>query len=78
MTKEELLKDAAFVKEVAQLKDIEDVQRAFAAKGVDISIGELRDIQQKAASGKLSDDDLEQVAGGIFDNWEIGGTSGNW
>ena len=78
MTKEELLKDAAFVKEVAQLKDIEDVQRAFAAKGVDISIDELRDIQQKAASGRLSDDDLEQVAGGILDGWNLKDIGGNW
>ncbi|MBR0031614.1 MAG: hypothetical protein IJP61_04950 [Treponema sp.] len=65
MTKEELFKDAAFVKEIAGLKSLEEVQKAFAAKGVDISIDELNKIKEKAASGKLSDSDLDAVAGGV-------------
>lgn len=64
MTKEELFKDAAFVKEVAGLKSVEEVQKAFAAKGVDISIDELNKLKEDAASGKLSDSDLAAVAGG--------------
>ncbi len=64
MTKEELLKDAAFVKEVAGMKSVEEVQKAFAAKGIDISIAELNSLKEKAASGKLDEADLDAVAGG--------------
>ena len=68
MTKEELFKDAAFVKEIAGLKSLEEVQKAFAAKGVDISIDELNKIKEDAANEKLSDFDLDAVAGG-FQDW---------
>ena len=74
MTKEELFKDAAVVKEVAGLKSVEEVQKALAAKGVDISIDELNKIKEKAASGKLSDSDLDAVAGGS----DITISAGDW
>ncbi len=64
MTKEELFKDAAFVKEIAGLKSVEEVQKAFAAKGVTISIDELNELRQDYMDGKLSDFELDAVAGG--------------
>ncbi len=73
MSKEELLKDAAFLKEVAAMKSVEEVQKAFAAKGVDISIDELNALQKKAMNGELSDADLENVAGG----WDVKGININ-
>lgn len=66
MTKEELLKDEAFVKEVAKMKSVEEAQKAFAAKGVDISIDELNKLKEKAASGKLDMNELDAVAGGVY------------
>jgi predicted ribosomally synthesized peptide with nif11-like leader len=63
MTTKELLKDESFVKKVSGMKSVEDVQKAFADKGVSISIDELKKMQ-KAANGELSDGDLESVAGG--------------
>ncbi len=59
MTKEELLKDGTFLKEVSG-KKADDVQKAFAAKGVNISTEEAKDISE----GKLPIDALDDVAGG--------------
>ena len=87
MTTVELFKDAAFVKEVAGIKSVEDVQKAFAAKGVNISIDELNTIKEKfITNGKLNEEDLENVAGGsssvsipiIFTDDHIILDSGNW
>ena len=61
MTKEELLNDETFLKEISTMKNVEDVQKAFAAKGVTISVEELKAIYE----GKLSTETLENVAGGI-------------
>ncbi len=63
MTKEELLKDAAFIKEVAE-KSVEDIQKAFEAKGAPISADEAKAIKD----GKLSIDALDSVAGGYKDH----------
>ncbi len=61
MTKEELLNDETFLKEISTMKNVEDVQKAFAAKGVTISVEELKAIKE----GKLSADALDNVAGGF-------------
>ena len=70
----ELLKDEAFAKELLNENNPEDVQAKLNAKGVDISLEEVNAIaaaMEKAAQGgaaesdELSEDDLENVAGGI-------------
>ena len=68
MTKEELLNDETFLKEISTMKNVEDVQKAFAAKGVTISVEELKAIKE----GKLSADALDNVAGGFKFGAEVG------
>ncbi|MBR0030687.1 MAG: hypothetical protein IJP61_00135 [Treponema sp.] len=68
MTKEELLNDETFLKEISTMKNVEDVQKAFAAKGVTISVEELKAIKE----GKLSTETLDNVAGGLKFGVDLG------
>jgi predicted ribosomally synthesized peptide with nif11-like leader len=62
----ELFTDEAFIASIAELETAEDVQKALSEKGLDLSIEEITAIQNALASndGELSEDDLENVAGG--------------
>ena len=66
---EKLLQDEEFVKELLQQETAEDAQKFFAVHGVEISIDELNAIRKGIMarldnSEELSDDQLENVAGG--------------
>lgn len=64
----EVLSDRAFVNSLLELETMEEVQAALKEKGLDLSAEELAFVRNrftKMASGKeLSDEDLENVAGG--------------
>ncbi len=63
----ELFSDEAFVKEVLALETPEEVQAAFAEKDVDLSVAEIQkayEILSEHEGEELSEEDLEQVAGG--------------
>ena len=78
----EVLSDESFVKELLETENVEDVQAKLAAKGVDLSTDEIKQIGdtivkvaegeitqeqlEKAANGELSEEELEQVAGGVL------------
>ena len=77
---QELVKDEAFLKELFTKEEPEDVQALFEAKGVELSLDEVKSIGEtlekvangeitaeqleKSANGELSEDDLAEVAGG--------------
>ena len=71
----ELLNDKDFVEEILNMDTIEDVQAGFAQHGVEISedeVDKLGDIIEETskAMSKLSEDELNQIAGGEKLAWE--------
>ena len=63
----EVLSDEAFAKSLREMETPEDVQTALKEKGVDLSIEDIKAIQNilvNQEDGELSEDDLENVAGG--------------
>jgi lactobin A/cerein 7B family class IIb bacteriocin len=67
----EVFADEAFVKSLLDLETPEEVQSALAARGVEASREEIlsvRDALVKAIEkgGTLSDEELENVAGGVL------------
>ena len=65
-----LLKNEDFVKKILAMDEPKDVQAAFKAEGAEISVDDVKALGKvidAAVSGKeLSDDDLEDVAGGAL------------
>ncbi len=63
----DILSDADFVKSLAALENPEDVQAALKEKGVELTLEDIAAIQnilENSNEGELSEDDLENVAGG--------------
>ncbi len=63
----ELANDKAFMEMVLGLETPEEVQDAFAEKDVDLSIAEIQKVYEllsEHAGEELTEEDLEQVAGG--------------
>lgn len=62
----EIFADEAFVASLMNMETPEDVQKALAERGLDLSVEEIEKIREMADSqeGELSDDALEDVAGG--------------
>ncbi len=72
-TMESLLKDEAFVGKLLEAASVSEMRALVEAEGVQVPEEELAAFKQAmderaAAGGKqaLSDDDLEQVTGGVF------------
>lgn len=63
------LEDKAFVEKLLSLEEPEDVQKAYAEKGVELSLEEVKLMGQMLASDKTGDElnveQLDAVAGGI-------------
>ena len=77
---QEVLSDEAFAKELLQMEDAGDVQKALEEKDIELSLDEIRRIKERAmkvqsgevsqeqsdlADGELSEDELMDVAGGL-------------
>lgn len=63
----EVLSDTDFAQSLLEMESPEDVQSALKNKGVDLSLEDITTIQNilaNQAEGELSEDDLENVAGG--------------
>ncbi|NPV91233.1 MAG: Nif11-like leader peptide family natural product precursor [Firmicutes bacterium] len=70
---QEVFSDEVFVKNLLALETPEEVQAALQKKGVDLTVEDIvkiRDlIAKKQNAGELSDEDLEGVAGGTFNEF---------
>ena len=65
---EKVLADEAFVKELVEMENPEDVRDALNAKGAEVTTEEVQQIAKslsQQAEGELDEDALEDVAGGI-------------
>ena len=65
---EEAFADQAFAEKVFAMTEPEDVQKAFAEKGIELSIDDVKAIGEKLsenANGELKEDALDNVAGGV-------------
>ena len=66
---EEAMKDQAFVHQLADAETVEAAQKVFAARGIEFTLDEVKAIaaglKANAANGELSENDLEDVAGGV-------------
>ncbi|MBO6159501.1 MAG: Nif11-like leader peptide family RiPP precursor [Firmicutes bacterium] len=63
-----VMADEAFVEKISAMEDPEQVQAAFADKGIDFSLEEIDAIARKSAADaddELNEDDLVDVAGGV-------------
>lgn len=66
----EAMKDIKFVEKIIDIKLPEEMQTAFAIKGINLSLEESQEIistikkLSESKSGEVSDDDLEEIAGG--------------
>lgn len=68
---QEALQDQKFVEELFALETPEEAKAKLQEKGVEITVEELKAVMayvSKSASGELSEDDLEDVAGGAILN----------
>lgn len=62
----EVFSDQAFVESMLEMETAEDVQKALAEKGLDLSLAEIQSIKNSLENteGELSEESLENVAGG--------------
>ena len=76
----EVFSDEGFVKELFSKETPEEVQALLAANDIELSIDEIvklreileKKLQQEENGEEISDDDLEDVSGGVFDLIAIG------
>ncbi|MBR3631191.1 MAG: Nif11-like leader peptide family natural product precursor [Mogibacterium sp.] len=63
----EIFSDEAFVKELLAADDVKAVQQMLEGKGLSLTEAEITAVQERLENyndGELSEDDLEDVAGG--------------
>ena len=65
MSIEDLLKDDGFVKELEAAEKDADVLALFNGKGIAITESELNALRSEYGEKELSEDNLEEVAGGM-------------
>lgn len=66
----EVFSDENFVKELVALETPEEVQARLKEKNVDLSMEQIEMLREKLGKqqdGELSEDDLEEVAGGLVE-----------
>lgn len=73
MNKKELVQaamnDAEFVKKISAMQEPEDVQKAFAEKGVEFTLEEISQIAEMVAGNEgeeLTEGQMDAVSGGIL------------
>jgi predicted ribosomally synthesized peptide with nif11-like leader len=66
---QEVMKDVDFVKKISIMEEPEDVQKAFAEKGVNFTLEEIGQIAEMVAAGnddELTEVQMDSVSGGIL------------
>ena len=67
----EVMQDQAFVERICSMTEPEEVQSAFAEKGIDLTLEQINQIAMMATEEndkELTEKELDEVAGGVF--WE--------
>lgn len=76
---QEVFSDEKFVESLLQMEEPEMVQNALKEKGIELTVEELEQIRERlenGAEGELSEDDLDQVSGGIAITTIVGAIAG--
>ena len=77
MNKEEIseaVKDIKFAEKIMDIQSPEEIQKAFKAKGIDLSLEESQVVistikkVDESESCELSEEDLSEIAGGVQSN----------
>jgi len=69
---ENLLNSETFMEAASGIQTLEQLQKLFAQNGVELTMEELKALTASAgaeANGELSDEELDNVAGGGFISW---------
>lgn len=64
-----VMSDAEFVKKISAMEEPEDVQKAFAEKGVDFTLEEISQIAELVVGSEgeeLTEAQMESVSGGVL------------
>ena len=63
----EIFSDQTFVESLMEMENAEDVQAAIADKGIELTLNDIEALRTQLSntSEELSEDDLENVAGGF-------------
>ena len=65
MKLENLQNDKEFMDKLAEANDVESIKALLAAKGIEMSDEEIKEALDRSDGGELSENDLENVAGGF-------------
>lgn len=76
----EAFEDGEFLEELSALETPEEAQSKLREKGVNLTLDEVKQIPKmmaavSAGTGELSEDDLEDVAGGVIVSVALGAAS---
>ncbi len=66
------LKDTGFFESLVAMDSPEKVQAAFSSKGIDLTLSEITELARllsQPKEGELTEDSLEDVAGGYYRPW---------
>ena len=66
MTMEELQKDEKLQKQIADAENYEKVAEILKSRGVDVTVDQLKKSAEENADGELREDEMEEVAGGLW------------
>ena len=67
---EQLKNDPAFIEEIRNAEGAEEIAKLFMAKGIEVTAAQIESLFQE--DGELSEDDLDNVAGGVVTELLIG------
>lgn len=62
---EQLKNDPAFIEEIRKAEGAEEIAKLFMAKGIEVTAAQIESLLQEDGEGELSEEDLDNVAGGI-------------
>jgi len=62
---EQLKNDPAFIEEIRNAEDAEEMAKLFMAKGIEVTTAQIEALFQEEGEGELNEDDLDNVAGGF-------------
>ena len=73
MTVEELMQNEEFLAKFAETEDMEAAAKLIKEYGADVTVDDIREAMNTVKSDELSEENLEDVAGGLSVGMIVGG-----